>query len=206
MIFRFRAANRFIYFSIDFIPNADRGCLSHLYDSPAQNRCPWEKQKGCHDCIIASTWHAVQYTTRSDLSLISEVESSNDQHEREREITDVRSLLASTKSSSIYPLVIVEHHIRLSIDEDSRVSFSIQQKNERVISKISAGNEYKIEDDDGRNSWVVFSIDFSLGAYLADKTENNRHGVALTDDSGILQYDLTLSLFIEFASSKTSED
>ena len=147
MIFRFGAVNRFIYFSIDFIPNADRGCLSHLYDSPSQNRYPWEKQKSCHDCIIASAWHAVQYTIRSDLSL-SEVESSNDQHEREREITDVRSLLASTKSSSIYPLVIVEHHIRLSVDEDSRVSFSIQQKNERLISKISTGNEYKIEDDD----------------------------------------------------------
>ena len=37
-------------------------------------------------------------------------------------------------------------------------------------------------------------------------TENNRHGAALTDDSGILQYDLTLSVFIEFASSKISED
>ena len=146
MIFRFGAANRFIYFSIDFIPNADRACLSHLYDSPSQkNRSPWEKQKNSHDCVIASTWHAVQYTTVSALSL-REVESSNDQHERE--ITDVRSLLASTKSSSIYPLVMVEHQIRLSIDEDSRVNFSIQQKRERLIPKISTGNAYKIVDDD----------------------------------------------------------
>ena len=102
MIFRFEAANRFIYFSTDFIPNADRGCLSHLYDSPLKIAIRKRNRKAVTIESLHQLDMHILYSIQ--LALISHSEKLNyrmiNMKERSHMFV-VRSLLASSESSCI---------------------------------------------------------------------------------------------------------
>jgi hypothetical protein len=101
---------------------------------------------------------------------------------------------------SICQPVVVEHDIRLLTLEGYRGNFLIksalqrclQPKSERLISKISNVSEHKREEDDEGPADKSFqSIPLSARVLT---NEEQAPWAAPTDESGILQYALALSL------------